>query len=55
MPAVPASGLTRTIYNTIFKKNSVFITTIFAGAIAFEVGFDTATSKLWDSVNKGVR
>ncbi|KAG2206880.1 cytochrome b-c1 complex subunit 9 [Mucor mucedo] len=53
MPAVPASGLTRTIYNTFFKKNSVFVASIFTGAIAFEVAFDSTADKLWDSFNKG--
>ncbi|GAA5809271.1 hypothetical protein MFLAVUS_002677 [Mucor flavus] len=53
MPAVPASGLTRTIYNTIFKKNSVFVATIFTGAIAFEVAFDSTCDKVWDNYNKG--
>lgn len=54
MPAAPASGLTRTIYNTFFKKNSVFVTSIFAGALAFEVAYDSTTAKVWDNVNKGV-
>jgi ubiquinol-cytochrome c reductase subunit 9 len=54
MPAAAASGLTATIYNTFFKKNSVFVATIFAGALAFEVGFDTASNKIWDNLNKGV-
>lgn len=44
----------RTVYNTIFKKNSVFITTMFAGAIGFEMAFDTASNKIWDDLNKGV-
>ncbi|CAO3687348.1 unnamed protein product [Rhizopus microsporus] len=43
MPAAASSGL----------KNSVFVTTIFAGAIAFEVGFDTLADKVWDNLNKG--
>lgn len=55
MPApAAASGLTRTIYNGIFKKNSVFISSIFVGAIAFEMGYDTLSTKVWDNVNKGV-
>ncbi|KAI8350322.1 cytochrome b-c1 complex subunit 9 [Choanephora cucurbitarum] len=53
MPAAAASGLTRTIYNTFFKKNSVFVATIFVGAIGFEMGFDSATDKIWDNINKG--
>jgi ubiquinol-cytochrome c reductase subunit 9 len=54
MPAAAASGLSRTIYNTVFKKNSVFVTSIFAGAIAFEVVYDSTTAKVWDNLNKGV-
>lgn len=47
-------ALARTFYNTLVKKNSVFITTIFASAFAFEVAFDTTTSRVWDNLNKGV-
>lgn len=55
MPAAGASsGLARTVYNTFFKRNSVYVTTIFASAIAFEMGFDTVTDKVWDDLNKGV-
>ncbi|CAO3614549.1 unnamed protein product [Mucor hiemalis] len=53
MPAVAASGLTRTIYNTFFKKNSVFVASIFTGAIAFEMAFNSASDKIWDNFNKG--
>ncbi|ORX63178.1 ubiquinol-cytochrome C reductase [Hesseltinella vesiculosa] len=53
MPASHATGLTRTIYNTIFKRNSVFVTTVFAGALAFEVVYDSTTDKIWDNLNKG--
>ncbi|KAI8072626.1 cytochrome b-c1 complex subunit 9 [Gongronella butleri] len=53
MPSAAASGLTRTVYNTIFKRNSVFVTTIFVGAIGFEVAFDSTTDKIWDNLNKG--
>ncbi|KAG2225331.1 hypothetical protein INT45_005575 [Circinella minor] len=54
MPAAAASsGLSRTIYNTFFRKNSVFVTTIFVSAIGFNMGFDTLTDKIWDDANKG--
>jgi ubiquinol-cytochrome c reductase subunit 9 len=33
----------------------VFVTTIFAGAFAFGVGFDVGVTNLWDSWNRGVR
>ncbi|KAI9498360.1 cytochrome b-c1 complex subunit 9 [Zychaea mexicana] len=54
MPSATASaGLSRTVYNTFFRKNSTFVATIFASAIAFEVGFDSLSDKIWDDVNKG--
>ncbi|KAI9300747.1 cytochrome b-c1 complex subunit 9 [Cunninghamella echinulata] len=53
MPAIASTGITRTIYNTVFKKNSVFVTSIFVSAIAFEVAYDSTTSKIWDNLNKG--
>ncbi|KAI8334289.1 cytochrome b-c1 complex subunit 9 [Chlamydoabsidia padenii] len=53
MPAAASSGIARGIYNTLFKKNSVFVTSIFVSAIAFEVVYDTASSTIWDKVNKG--
>ncbi|KAG8218835.1 cytochrome b-c1 complex subunit 9, partial [Butyriboletus roseoflavus] len=40
-------------YNTIAKRNSIFVTTIFAGAFAFGVGFDSAIQSFWDHWNKG--
>ncbi|KAH0587423.1 qcr9 subunit 9 of the ubiquinol cytochrome-c reductase complex [Termitomyces sp. 'cryptogamus'] len=42
-----------TLYHTIFKRNSVFVTSIFAGAFAFGIGFDMGVSKFYDSWNKG--
>ncbi|KAJ6096588.1 UQCRX like ubiquinol-cytochrome C reductase family protein [Penicillium sp. IBT 16267x] len=34
-------------------QNAVYLTAIFAGAFAFEIGFDTASNKIWDSWNAG--
>ncbi|EHY59944.1 qcr9 subunit 9 of the ubiquinol cytochrome-c reductase complex [Exophiala dermatitidis] len=45
--------ISETFYNTVFRKNAVFLTSVFAGAFLFEIGFDTATNKLWDSWNRG--
>ncbi|KAG2184570.1 hypothetical protein INT43_000479 [Umbelopsis isabellina] len=47
--------LGRTFYNTLVKKNSVFIATIFGTAFAFEVAFDTTSTRVWDNFNKGGR
>ncbi|KAF8138690.1 ubiquinol-cytochrome C reductase UQCRX/QCR9-like protein, partial [Boletus edulis] len=40
-------------YNTIAKRNSVFVSSIFVGAFAFGVGFDVAVQSFWDHWNKG--
>ncbi|KAF8470201.1 cytochrome b-c1 complex subunit 9 [Kalaharituber pfeilii] len=45
--------LSQTIYNTFIRRNYVFVGTIFASAFLFEIGFDRATDKLWDNMNKG--
>ncbi|GFZ42622.1 hypothetical protein JCM24511_00339 [Saitozyma sp. JCM 24511] len=41
------------IYTTIFKRNSVFVTSVFLGAFGFSMGFDLATSAWWDAHNRG--
>ncbi|EDR14731.1 uncharacterized protein LACBIDRAFT_305710 [Laccaria bicolor S238N-H82] len=41
------------LYNAIFKRNSVFVTTVFAGAFAFGIGFDLGVTKFYDTWNKG--
>ncbi|KAF3389401.1 hypothetical protein F1880_003435 [Penicillium rolfsii] len=40
-------------FRTIIRRNAVFLTTIFAGAFAFELSFDTVSNKIWDSWNAG--
>ncbi|KDQ17466.1 hypothetical protein BOTBODRAFT_53074 [Botryobasidium botryosum FD-172 SS1] len=40
-------------YNSIARRNSVFVSSIFASAFAFSIGFDVATTSFWDSWNKG--
>lgn len=45
---------TTQIYNAIFRRNSVFVPTIFIGAFAFSIGFDQITTQFWDKHNKGV-
>jgi len=46
-------ALVNTLYNTVFRRNSVFVTTIFAGAFAFGIGFDVGVTKFYDTWNKG--
>ena len=42
------------IYNAIFRRNSVFVSSVFLGAFAFSMGFDVITSAWWDRHNRGV-
>ncbi|KAH3899053.1 ubiquinol--cytochrome-c reductase subunit 9 SCDLUD_004475, partial [Saccharomycodes ludwigii] len=42
-----------TIYNVFFKRNSVFVGTVFLGAFAFETSFDTAITDWYENHNKG--
>ncbi|KAG8986433.1 hypothetical protein FRB90_003997 [Tulasnella sp. 427] len=46
-------SLANNFYNLIFKRNSVYVPAVFAGAFAFGVGFDLGTTAIWDSWNKG--
>ncbi|CCJ29376.1 unnamed protein product [Pneumocystis jirovecii] len=40
------------IYQSIFRKNSIFIGTIFASAFVFKIAFDQGTQAIWDYVNQ---
>jgi ubiquinol-cytochrome c reductase subunit 9 len=44
--------MSSSIYQT--KPLGVFVTSIFAGAFAFNVGFDVAVTSFWDRWNQGV-
>ncbi|KAL4940318.1 hypothetical protein BDV06DRAFT_196919 [Aspergillus oleicola] len=48
-----AGALATSIYQTLIRRNAVYLTSIFMGAFAFEVAFDTSTNKLWDTWNRG--
>ncbi|KAJ5856060.1 uncharacterized protein N7529_010004 [Penicillium soppii] len=39
---------------TFIRKNTVLLTTAFAGAFAFELAFDIGSNKIWDTWNQGV-
>ncbi|ORX33666.1 putative ubiquinol-cytochrome c reductase complex 7.3 kda protein, partial [Kockovaella imperatae] len=41
------------IYNTIFKRNPVFVSSVFLAAFGFSIGYDLVTSAWWDRHNKG--
>lgn len=42
------SLLQTTAINNVFKRNSIFVSTIFAGAFAFGIGFDLAMTRIWE-------
>ncbi|KZO96289.1 ubiquinol-cytochrome C reductase [Calocera viscosa TUFC12733] len=46
-------ALTDTLYNALFRRNSIFVSSIFVGAFGFGLAFDTATNRFWDNWNKG--
>ncbi|GBE79397.1 ubiquinol-cytochrome C reductase [Sparassis latifolia] len=51
--SVAMASLANVFYNSLVKRNSVYVTSIFAGAFAFGVGFDVAITSFWDNWNKG--
>ncbi|KAI0676950.1 ubiquinol-cytochrome C reductase UQCRX/QCR9-like protein [Trametes maxima] len=46
-------SLANAFYNTLVRRNSVYVPTIFAGAFAFSIGFDLGVTQFWDTWNKG--
>ncbi|THV05506.1 ubiquinol-cytochrome C reductase [Dendrothele bispora CBS 962.96] len=45
--------LSATIYNTIFKRNSIYVATVFSAAFAFGISFDAGVQSFWDKWNQG--
>jgi hypothetical protein len=37
-----------TAVSNLFRRNSVYVSSIFVGAFAFGIGFDTAMTKWWE-------
>ncbi|KAG0221546.1 ubiquinol-cytochrome C reductase [Mortierella sp. GBAus27b] len=48
-----ANRLGRLGYNSIFKRNSIFLSAIFVSAFAAEMAFDSISDRVWDNINKG--
>ncbi|KAJ1916153.1 qcr9 subunit 9 of the ubiquinol cytochrome-c reductase complex, partial [Tieghemiomyces parasiticus] len=48
-----AASLNRTIYNTFFKRNSVFVGTILVSAYVFQLSFDGIVNRWYANRNKG--
>jgi len=42
-----------TFYNTIVKRNSIYVGAILAGGFALGVGFDIGIQSFWDRWNQG--
>ncbi|KAK1834872.1 cytochrome b-c1 complex subunit 9 [Podospora conica] len=40
-------------YNFLFRKNWVFVGTVFAGAFGFEIFYNSTMNKVWDNLNRG--
>ncbi|OCK82993.1 ubiquinol-cytochrome C reductase [Lepidopterella palustris CBS 459.81] len=47
------AGISSSIYNLLFRKNTVMLGTVFAAAFAVEMAWDTASASIWDNINKG--
>ncbi|CAB4255763.1 similar to Saccharomyces cerevisiae YGR183C QCR9 Subunit 9 of the ubiquinol cytochrome-c reductase complex, which is a component of the mitochondrial inner membrane electron transport chain [Maudiozyma barnettii] len=41
------------IYKVLFKRNSIFVGTVFVGAFLFQTEFDSAITKWYENRNKG--
>ncbi|KAK4193489.1 ubiquinol-cytochrome C reductase [Podospora australis] len=41
------------LHCTLFRRNYTMLGAVFAGAFAFEMGYDTLMNKVWDNNNKG--
>lgn len=48
-----AGSISRSIYDALFRRNAAYLTSVFIGAFAFEMTFDTGVNKLWDAHNAG--
>ncbi|KAJ9614182.1 qcr9 subunit 9 of the ubiquinol cytochrome-c reductase complex [Cladophialophora chaetospira] len=47
------SRISNGLFNGLVRKNATYLTVIFLGAFAFELGFEGATNSLWDGWNRG--
>ncbi|WPH00159.1 ubiquinol-cytochrome C reductase [Acrodontium crateriforme] len=47
------AGVLSGIYSTFVRRNYVFLSTIFVGAFATQIAFNTGANAIWDSINRG--
>ncbi len=52
--AAAQSSFGNRVYNTLVRRNSVFIGAIFISGLGFALAFDSLSNRLWARVNKGV-
>ncbi|GAD93638.1 ubiquinol-cytochrome C reductase complex, subunit X, putative [Paecilomyces variotii No. 5] len=50
---MPFADMTTPFLRTLFRRNAVFLASVFSGAFAFELAFDGASNKVWDYINQG--
>ncbi|VVT57254.1 uncharacterized protein SAPINGB_P005611 [Magnusiomyces paraingens] len=41
------------VYNTFFRRNSIFVGTVFGAAFFFDVGYSKAVDAYFDKINAG--
>ncbi|KAG5316314.1 QCR9 protein, partial [Acromyrmex insinuator] len=46
-------GFSSTLYNLVLRRTSTFTVVVLASAFIFERGFDMASEKIFDTINKG--
>ncbi|KAK2774566.1 hypothetical protein FQN53_003562 [Emmonsiellopsis sp. PD_33] len=51
--AVPGLSFASTSSVTLFRRNATFLASMFVGAFAFEMAFDTGSDKIFDAINRG--
>lgn len=49
-----AAAIRSALYNTFFRRNSVYVATCVAAAYGSQEMFFSVTDKVWSNVNKGV-
>ncbi|TKA23168.1 hypothetical protein B0A50_07198 [Salinomyces thailandicus] len=47
------AGFLANFYGQIVKRNTTFLASIFIGAFATELAFETGANGIWDQINKG--
>ncbi|KAF2753688.1 ubiquinol-cytochrome c reductase complex 7.3 kda protein-like protein [Pseudovirgaria hyperparasitica] len=45
--------LSNTIYNSLFRRNTTMLFTVFATAFGIQLAFDTGSERLWSAINRG--